>query len=66
MGFAGGYCIMLAVERVVILMLENRSFDGYFGTFPGANGFYNNPQLTFANAWIRPAAGRGHLYFLTA
>jgi phospholipase C len=24
------------VKHVVILMLENRSFDEYFGTFPGA------------------------------
>lgn len=44
------------VKNVVILMLENRSFDEYFGTFPGANGFYNNPQSAFGNAWI-PAAG---------
>jgi len=40
------------VQHVVILMLENRSFDEYFGTFPGVNGFYNNPQSTFGNAWI--------------
>jgi phospholipase C len=26
------------IEHVVIVMQENRSFDTYFGTFPGANG----------------------------
>jgi len=28
----------MGVEHVVILMLENRSFDEYFGTFPGSDG----------------------------
>src|SRR5947209_18047267 len=26
------------IKHVVIIMQENRSFDNYFGTFPGANG----------------------------
>jgi phospholipase C len=26
------------IEHVVVLMMENRSFDSYFGTFPGADG----------------------------
>src|SRR5690348_13897173 len=26
------------VKHVVVIMQENRSFDSYFGTFPGANG----------------------------
>ncbi len=26
------------IRHVVIIMQENRSFDSYFGTFPGANG----------------------------
>ena len=26
------------IEHVVIVMQENRSFDSYFGTFPGADG----------------------------
>ncbi len=30
------------IEHIVILMQENRSFDHYFGTFPGASGF-NDP-----------------------
>ena len=28
-----------AIEHVVLLMQENRSFDHYFGDFPGARGF---------------------------
>ncbi len=27
------------IKHVIIIMQENRSFDPYFGTFPGANGF---------------------------
>jgi phospholipase C len=27
------------IQHVVIIMQENRSFDHYFGTFPGADGF---------------------------
>src|SRR5690349_20890914 len=26
------------IQHVVVIMQENRSFDHYFGTFPGANG----------------------------
>src|SRR5512136_2501220 len=26
------------IKHVIIIMQENRSFDEYFGTFPGANG----------------------------
>src|SRR5437763_17038231 len=32
---AGG---MRKIRHVVVIMQENRSFDSYFGTFPGANG----------------------------
>ena len=27
------------IQHVVVIMQENRSFDQYFGTYPGANGF---------------------------
>lgn len=27
------------IEHIVVLMQENRSFDEYFGTFPGVRGF---------------------------
>jgi len=26
------------IQHVVVIMQENRSFDSYFGTYPGANG----------------------------
>ncbi len=39
---AGGAAVSLAgihkIRHVVIIMQENRSFDNYFGTFPGARG----------------------------
>ncbi|HLJ60758.1 MAG TPA: alkaline phosphatase family protein [bacterium] len=35
------------IRHVVIVMQENRSFDSYFGTFPGANGLpRKNGQFT--------------------
>ena len=30
------------IQHVVIIMQENRSFDNYFGTYPGADGFSPN------------------------
>ncbi|MGH9092283.1 MAG: phospholipase C, partial [Acidimicrobiales bacterium] len=33
-----------AVEHVVFLMQENRSFDHYYGTYPGARGFDDHPR----------------------
>ena len=35
------------IKHIVIIMQENRSFDSYFGTYPGANGFpVSNGQFT--------------------
>src|SRR5579864_8484833 len=35
------------IQHVVVIMQENRSFDQYFGTFPGADGFpTQNGQFT--------------------
>jgi phospholipase C len=31
------------VKYVFVLFQENRSFDSYFGSFPGANGFFSQP-----------------------
>ncbi len=45
------------VEHVVILTMENRSFDEYFGTFPGANGFSSSPQSAFDSAWVPSPGG---------
>src|ERR1700722_694636 len=41
---------MGAVEHVVILMHENRSFDHYFGMLGGVNGF-GADSPAFAQAW---------------
>ena len=40
------------IQHVVIVMQENRSFDTYFGTFPGANGIPmsgSNPTVCLPN-----------------
>ncbi len=39
-----------AVEHVVFLMHENRSFDHYFGTLGGVNGF-DTSSPAFAQSW---------------
>jgi phospholipase C len=44
-----------AVEHVVFLMHENRSFDHYYGTLGGVNGFDANSPA-FAQAWPNGAA----------
>ena len=31
------------IKYVFVLYQENRSFDSYFGTFPGAEGLYSHP-----------------------
>jgi len=36
-----------AVEHVVMLMLENRSFDHYFGVYPGVRGFDDHPTGSY-------------------
>jgi phospholipase C len=36
------------IEHVVIIMQENRSFDHYFGTFPGAEGIPRDADGDFA------------------
>jgi phospholipase C len=47
---AGSDLLSLArakIKHIVVIMQENRSFDTYFGTFPGANGFpVQNGQFT--------------------
>ncbi len=64
------------IKHVIVIMQENRSFDHYFGTFPGADGIAMdahgqplacNPQVNGAQPCIRPFhdrhganAGGGH------
>jgi phospholipase C len=55
-GFASHY-----IQHVIIIMQENRSFDSFFGTFPGANGIprdaVGNPTVCIpvldAGSWDR-------------
>ena len=35
-----------AVEHVIFLMMENRSFDHYYGTYPGVRGFDDHSMPT--------------------
>ncbi|WOE76891.1 phospholipase C, phosphocholine-specific [Pseudomonas protegens] len=49
------------VEHVVILMQENRSFDHYFGTFPGVRGFsdrFTIPLPGQREIWEQQGKGR--------
>jgi phospholipase C len=46
------------LEHFVFVVQENRSFDHYFGTFPGANGIPRDPDGGFAVCNPDPAAGR--------
>jgi phospholipase C len=43
-----------AIEHVVFFMQENRSFDHYFGTYPGVRGFDDHPAGSlgaFSQRW---------------
>jgi len=47
----------LPIQHIVIIMQENRSFDEYFGTYPGANGIPPNVCLTISpgsNQCVKP------------
>ncbi len=46
-----------AVEHVIFLMMENRSFDHYYGTYPGVRGFDDHPVGDlgpFSQPWQAP------------
>src|SRR5437588_11263853 len=45
------------IQHVVVIMQENRSFDHYFGTFPGADGFPRTASGEFAVCVPNPATG---------
>ncbi|HEX4655065.1 MAG TPA: alkaline phosphatase family protein [Mycobacteriales bacterium] len=45
------------IEHVVILMNENRSFDHYFGTYPGVRGFSDPDALSGVFDQAFPARG---------
>src|SRR6266851_7562881 len=53
------------IQHVIIVMQENRSFDSYFGTFPGADGIpmrHGVPTVCVPN----PAGGCAQPYHDTA
>jgi phospholipase C len=50
-----------AVDHVVYLMMENRSFDHFFGTMKGVRGFNDHPagnNGVFAQAWPNSPGGK--------
>ncbi|HEX4218147.1 MAG TPA: alkaline phosphatase family protein [Acidimicrobiales bacterium] len=52
-----------AVEHVVMLMLENRSFDHYFGVYPGVRGFNDHPAGSlgvFSQSWPQASSQPAH------
>src|SRR5204862_1616592 len=46
-----------SIKHVVVIMQENRSFDHYFGTYPGADGFPRTAEGEFAVCVPDPAKG---------
>ena len=45
------------IKHVIVIMQENRSFDSYFGTFPGAEGLPRKADGDFAVCVPDPAKG---------
>ncbi len=35
------------IQHIVVIMQENRSFDSYFGTYPGADGIPNEERRSY-------------------
>jgi phospholipase C len=46
------------IKHVVIIMQENRSFDQYFGTYPGADGLPRDSHGNFTSCIPDPNAGQ--------
>jgi phospholipase C len=45
------------IKHVIVIMQENRSFDHYFGTYPGADGLPRNAEGDFTVCVPDPARG---------
>ncbi len=41
------YPVKTPIKHIIVIMQENRSFDSYFGTFPGADGLPRNTSGHF-------------------
>ncbi|WP_328995342.1 phospholipase C, phosphocholine-specific [Kribbella sp. NBC_01245] len=55
---------LAAVEHVIVLMQENRSFDHYFGTLRGVRGYGDKTPLRQRNGkpiWNQPKPGGGEV-----
>ncbi len=48
---------MFKLDHLIFIVQENRSFDQYFGTFPGADGIPRKPNGQFAVCIPDPALG---------
>ena len=45
------------IHHIVVVLQENRSFDSYFGTFPGADGLPTDGSGHFTSCLPNPATG---------
>src|ERR1700757_2539138 len=45
------------IKHVIVIMQENRSFDQYFGTYPGADGLPRTTTGEFSVCAPNPATG---------
>jgi phospholipase C len=51
------------IDHIIFVVQENRSFDHYFGTFPGANGIPRRPDGSFKPCLPDPESTRCHAPF---
>src|SRR4051812_15918482 len=54
---AGSHRGIHRIKHVVVIMQENRSFDSYFGTFPGADGLPTDDDGNFTTCVPDPRTG---------
>lgn len=47
---------IMNIDHLIFVVQENRSFDHYFGTFPGANGLPRDPRGRFTSCLPDPKA----------
>jgi phospholipase C len=46
------------LDHLIFIVQENRSFDHYFGTYPGADGIPTKPEWFVRGVRARSVAGR--------
>jgi phospholipase C len=52
------YPIKTPIQHIIVIMQENRSFDTYFGTYPGADGLPHNASGQFTVCSPDPTTGQ--------